>query len=122
MHVGKSTQQSRLASHVMSFEYIHTTLLPWIQADNTVKWVRMSSSTYPEIVTTLEEGKTLRQAVESRFLHDLRMLPNEHGLKIERSQCEVYTDPSGAVAIAYAPSGIDALQFVHFSCNEPMQV
>lgn len=122
IHVGKSTQQSRLASHVMSFEYIHTTLLPWIQADNTVKWVRMSSSTYPEIVTTLEEGKTLRQAVESRFLHDLRMLPNEHGLKIERSQCEVYTDPSGAVAIAYAPSGIDALQFVHFSCNEPMQV
>lgn len=113
MHVGKSTQQSRLASHLLRAECVHTTMLPWIQPDETVKWVRMSSSVSPDHVVTLQ-GKSLRHAVESRFIHDLRMLPVDPGYVTERQNCEVYTDPAGGVGIAYAPTGGHSIQFVHF--------
>lgn len=117
VHVGKSTQQSRLACHAVSFECLHSTLLPWIQPDDDVKWVRVSSTLYPDSVTTLQ-GASLRHAVETRYIHDLRMLPTEGGGRAERCNCEVYTDPGGSVAIAYALQGSPALHFIHFQCDE----
>ena len=119
MHAGRGgTQQSRLASHFVEYESLYTTKMPWIQDDQSVKWVNVSSTAPPESKTI--HGKTLRQAVESRFLHDLRMLPSHTQLsrpKIERSNAEIYTANGGTkVAIAYAPSGQDKLDFIAFEC------
>jgi len=116
VHAGKCTQQSRLACHVASFDCIHTTYIPWLgAADDGVRWVRASFSALPDGVHTLQ-GKSLRSAVESRFFHDPRALPTEHGEKVERSQCELYTDPSGSVAIAYCPEGSRQVLFACFDC------
>jgi hypothetical protein len=119
MHAGRGgTQQSRLASHFVEYDSIYTTKMPWIQEDKSVNWVNVSSTAPPESKTL--QGKTLRQAVESRFLHDLRMLPSHTQLsrpKIERSNAEIYTANGGTkVAIAYAPSGQDKLDFIAFEC------
>jgi len=125
MHAGKGgTQQSRLASHFVEYDSLYTTKMPWIQLDESqpVKWVTVSSTAPPESKTL--HGNTLRQAVEGRFLHDLRMLP-AHDLpdsggrpKIERANTEIYSADAGAkIAVAYAPTGQDRIEFVAFECD-----
>ena len=125
LHAGKGgTQQSRLASHVVEFDSIYSTKMPWIQQsdddrDQTVRWVRVASTAKPESKTL--QGKTLRQAVESRFLHDLRMLPvrGELGaaLRVERSNTELYSASECSVAIAYAPTGQSRLELMAFEVD-----
>jgi len=123
MHAGKGgTQQSRLASHFIEYDSIYTTRMPWVQDDSSVKWVRVASTSPPDSKTL--HGKNLRQAVESRFLHDLRMLPTQQVTsdirpKIERSNAEIYAADNGAkVAVAYAPSGQQRLEFIAFECAD----
>jgi hypothetical protein len=121
MHVGKAgTQQSRLASHVIRYNTLYSTQMPWISDDGgDVRWVRVSCTSKPESRTL--QGLTLRQAVESRFLHDLRMLPTpamgdamSEPLKVERSNAELYVSGANKVAIAYAPTGQTNLEFIAF--------
>lgn len=123
MHAGKGgTQQSRLASHVVEFDSIFTTKMPWVlnEADPTsVRWVRVASTAKPDSKTL--QGKTLRQAVESRFLHDLRMLPVRGDLgaqRVERSNAEVYSGSDSCVAIAYAPTGQNRLELMAFEVEQ----
>jgi hypothetical protein len=124
MHAGRGgTQQSRLASHFVEYDSLYTTKMPWIQQGDggqSVRWVTVSSTAPPDNKTL--HGKTLRQAVEGRFLHDLRMLPARETAsgrpKIERSNAEIYSADSGAkVAVAYAPAGQDTIEFVAFECD-----
>jgi hypothetical protein len=121
LHAGKGgTQQSRLASHVVEFDSIYTTKMPWIQQpDGSVRWVRVASTAKPESKTL--QGKTLRQAVESRFLHDLRMLPVRGelgaGARVERSNTELYSGSDCSVAVAYAPTGQSRLELMAFEVD-----
>ena len=121
IHAGRGgTQQSRLASHFVEYDAVYSTQMPWIREDGSLAWVRVSSTSPPDSKTL--HGKSLRHAVETRFLHDLRMLPSPPSPlacppKVERSNAEIYTADSGAkVAIAYAPSGHDKIEFVVFEC------
>lgn len=119
VHVSKSgTQQSRLAAHLVCYDCIHTTALPWFTDQGETRWVQMSSTLCPEPRTL--QGRSLRHAVESRFLHDVRMLPTEGGRRVSKSNCEIYTDRSGAVGIAYCLDGSDELQFACFECKLAM--
>jgi len=121
LHAGRGgTQQSRLASHFVEYDTLYTTKMPWVQQeDQSVRWVSVSSTCPPDSKTL--HGKNLRQAVESRYLHDLRMLPTQPAagerLKVERSNAEIYvTDEGAKVAVAYAPSGQEKIEFIAFEC------
>jgi hypothetical protein len=113
MHVGKCTQQSRLASHCISFDCLHVTAMPWIQSDDSIVWIKVATTVYPQTIVTLQ-GKSLGNAVECRFLHDLRMLPTKSGDKVEKHNCEIYNDSGNSVAVAYGVSGSADLQFMFF--------
>jgi hypothetical protein len=126
MHVGKGgTQQSRLASHAIEFDNIHATLIPWVDTENNneVRWVRVMSSLPVDSRTIV--GRTLRQGIESRFLHDLRMLPTPTldgqttNTKVERCNAELYVNGPNQVSIAYAPTGDTRLQFMYFDLQCP---
>lgn len=113
MHIGKAgTQQSRLASHSVSYDTLYTVSMPWMDQDNATRWVKVAS-TLPVDGKVLS-GPSLKKAVESRFLHDLKMLPTVGGEKVDKHNCEIYTDASGSVGIAYAEKGGTSLQFVLF--------
>lgn len=117
MHVGKhGTQQSRIASHLIRYDTLHTTVIPWFLSANDTRWVQISSSLPVEPKTI--HGKTLRQAVEARFVHDLRMLPTENNGKTSRSNCEIYTDDNGVVGVAYCPEDSHVFHFMCFECRE----
>jgi len=113
MHVGKCTHQSRLASHCISYDTLHITAMPWIQSDDSIVWIKVVSTLYPQTIATLQ-GKTLTNAVECRFLRDLRMLPTNQGEKIEKQNCEIYTNTNDSVMIAYGICGAPDLQFMFF--------
>lgn len=113
VHVGRSgTQQSRLASHVVQYDQVYTTVMPWFVNHGLTQWVHVTSTLCPDCKTL--HGETLRQAVESRFMHDTRMLPCPDGDHISRHNCEIYKDPSGAVGIAYCVDDSQNLQFICF--------
>ena len=119
VHVGKNgTQQSRLAAHLVHYDQLYTTVMPWSTDDHaSTEWVHVTSSLYPDCKTL--HGDTLRQAVESRFMHDTRMLPTENNERVSRSNCEIYADPSGSVGIAYCPDGSSRLEFICFQSLQP---
>lgn len=120
MHIGKGgTQQSRLAAHVVRFDALHTLAMPWTDQENVTRWVSVSSTLSPDNRTL--HGATLRRAVENRFIHDVKMLPSvDHG-RIEKSNCEIYTDAIGSVCVVYAVNGDDHLHFMSFQLfPEPM--
>jgi len=98
------THQSRLAAHAVRFDALYHTKLPWLGEDGSVRWVRMASTSPPENRTL--QGRTLRLAVESRYMHDLRMLP-VRGQRdaVLRANAEMYADSPGSVSIVYAPTG-----------------
>jgi len=122
MHANQNgTHQSRLAAHVVRFSSLYHTKLPWLGEDGRVRWVRMACTTPPENRTL--QGRTLRQAVESRYMHDLRMLPvRTQGDTVLRANAEIYTEGQNSVAIAYATTGgtcarLELIAF-QFPCNE----
>ena len=97
------TQQARLAAHCLSVKEWHVTQVPWLQADGSVVWVK-TVATLP-IVSRTMRGDSLRQAVESRYMHDPQLLsvPCEDDT-LTRSNVELY-ETDGRVVIAYAPVG-----------------
>ena len=117
VHVhSQGTQQSRLASHTVHYDCIHTTVVPWFQDDKSIQWVQISSSLpcEPRTLHSSHSPSSLKQAVEGRFLHDLRLLPTVNGAKVVKSNCEIYADPSGTVGIVYCPDGSQRLEFMCF--------
>ena len=113
MHAGRAgTQQSRLAAHALSYDALHLTAMPWIDGD-AVRWVHVAS-TAPPVCRTLQ-GHSFRHAVESRFLHDPRMLPvRAEGQTVARSDAEIYADDADQLAIAYAPTDSDRIEMIAF--------
>jgi hypothetical protein len=117
MHVGMGgTQQSRLAAHMVQYDCLHTNVIPWFSDSGQTKLVQVSSTLMLEPRTL--QGRSLRQAVEARFMHDLRMLPTEEQGRISKGDCEIYTDPSGSLGIVYCQEGSQQLHFVCFECKD----
>jgi hypothetical protein len=117
MHVGASgTQQSRLAAHIVQFDALHTTKIPWV-TEHGLRWVRVAATAPPHNRTI--HGLTLRQAVESRFLHDVRMLPTrEPDQAVTRANTEIYSDGHTRAAIVYAPAPGDRLELIAFEYDD----
>lgn len=113
MHAGSAgTQQSRLAAHALAYDALYLTAMPWLDGD-AVRWVHVAS-TAPPIGKTLQ-GHSFRHAVESRFLHDPRMLPvRAEGQTVARSDVEIYADDGDQLAIAYAPTDSDRIEMIAF--------
>ena len=113
MHVGRGgTQQSRLAAHVLEFDALHITKMPWLQA-GVVRWVRVASTVPPHSRTL--QGHTLRQAVENRFFHDPRLLPvPAQGGTVAKSDVEVYADCDSRATVVYSPAGSRRLEMIAF--------
>lgn len=116
IHVGRNgTQQSRLAAHLVQYDQVYTTVMPWYVNQTLAGWVHVTSSLCPESRTL--HGDTLRQAVESRFMHDTRMLPAENNERVSRSNCEIYKDASGTIGIAYCADNCSHIHFMCFECK-----
>ena len=96
-------QQSRLAAHTIEIsDRMYQTTLPWLQTDGSVRWVD-TVCTQP-IENRVLQGKTLRQAVETRYLQDTKLLPvADPTHTVSRSNTEIYTS-NETIAIAYAPA------------------
>lgn len=95
------TQQARLAAHCISVSEWHVTQVPWLRSDGSVTWVH-TTATLP-IVSRTMRGDTLRQAVESRYMHDPQLLTVARDDDVlTRANMELY-DTDGRVVIAYAP-------------------
>ena len=114
MHAGKAgTQQSRLAAHSIGFDGLYLTTMPWIRNDGTTRWVHVSSTAPP--FNRVLVGSTLRQAVESRFLHDPRMLPvAQEGQTVPRANIELYAASENRMALVYAPDSTERLEMIAF--------
>ena len=102
LHVD-GAQQGRLAAHAVCVSKLHHTAMPWIVDGGALRWVRVASSLHME--ASILRGPTLRQAVESRFMQDPRLLPvAEEGHWVVRDNAELYeAREPGTVGIAYAP-------------------
>jgi hypothetical protein len=118
MHVGRGgTQQSRLAAHVLSFDALHVTKMPWVRGGE-VRWVRVASTVCPQSRTL--QGPTLRQAVENRFFHDPRMLPvRAQGDTVAKADVEVYSEGDARAFVVYSPVGSARLEMVAFQLAAP---
>ncbi len=92
--------QSRLAVHAIEYEFQYVENIPWFRNENEKAWVTVASTL--KIPTVTLKGNTLRAAVESAFLHNLKAIPTEIEEQVETHNCELYTDSSGTVGIAYA--------------------
>lgn len=97
----ESTQQARLAAHCISVSEWHVTQIPWLRADSKITWVKVAA-TLP-IVSRTMRGDTLRQAVESRYMHDPQLLSRaDDDDVLTRGNVELY-EAANSVAIAYTP-------------------
>lgn len=104
MHVDEQgTQQSRLASHTVNFDRLYITKLPWLSMENeSSSWVRVYG-TLPLTNKTIQ-GKTLKQAIEARFLSDPSMLPTACETDtVQRNNIELYHTRE-QVAVTYTPT------------------
>ena len=95
------TQQARLAAHCIAVKEWHVTQVPWLQANGAVVWVK-TVATLPVVSRTMR-GDTLKQAVESRYMHDPHLLSEMHDSdEIIRGNVEMY-DTDDRILIAYTP-------------------
>jgi hypothetical protein len=117
MHVGRGgTQQSRLAAHVIEFDALHITKMPWVQ-NGELHWVRVASTVFPQ--SRVLQGPTLRQAVENRFLHDPRMLPvRVQGGAVAKGDTEVYSESDARTTVVYSPADSRRLEMIAFQLDE----
>ena len=116
MHAGPAgTQQSRLAAHTVGFDALYLTAMPWISNSGT-RWVHVASTAPP--VNRVLVGSTFRFAVESRFLHDPRMLPvAQEGQSVPRNNVELYAASDRHMAIVYAPDSSERLEMIAFGLD-----
>ena len=101
MHINDGkTQQSRLAAHAVSFDYLYVTTMPWVSHEGVTTNVRVSSTLHCRGITL--EGRTLESAVVQAYLENISNIPTLDEEFVDPKNCELYTDPSGTVGIAYA--------------------
>lgn len=113
MHAGRAgTQQSRLAAHSIDVHALYLTAMPW-DCNGATRWVHVASTAPPQ--NRVLVGATLRAAVESRFLHDPRMLPvAREGQTVPRGNIELYATSEHRMAIVYAPDDTESLEMIAF--------
>ena len=82
-------------------------------SEKKLQWISVLSTLPFE--SKLLQGNTLKQAIESRYMQDLQLLPNDTSdVPISRNNVELYADTPQLVAIAYATSKFDKIHFVIF--------
>jgi hypothetical protein len=117
-------QRCRLASHEIRCSKVYETHFPLATTAGHA-WVSVAS-TVPTETRVLKHlgGKTglevLRRSVESRFMHDGKLLPvRNKDDRVERCNMEIYSDEkAGQVMLAYAPLAADgerrSIEFMSF--------
>jgi hypothetical protein len=115
-HDEHEIQRCRMASHAIKCEEVFETHFP-LSMPSGHQWVSVASSIPAETRVLRHMGgnnglEVLRRSVESRFMHDGKLLPvRNKDDKVDRAHMELYTDHlSGQVLLAYAPIASDGLR------------
>lgn len=129
-HDEHEIQRCRMASHAVTCSEVYETHFPLAtqalaghQSDHnlTHKWVSVASTLPAETRVLRQMGgstslEVLRRSVESRFMHDGKLLPvrNKED-RVDRAHMELYSDSkSGQVLLAYAPISPDGSKRIEF--------
>lgn len=129
-HDEHEIQRCRMASHAVTCSEVYETHFPLAtqalaghQSDHnfTHKWVSVASTLPAETRVLRNMGgstslEVLRRSVESRFMHDGKLLPvrNKED-RVDRAHMELYSDSkSGQVLLAYAPIAPDGSKRIEF--------
>ena len=127
-HDEHEIQRCRMASHAIQCGEVFETHFP-LSTPTGHQWVSVASTIPAETRVLRHMGgssnlEVLRRSVESRFMHDGKLLPvRGRDDKVDRSHMELYTDHnSGQVLLAYAPiapdgsrKAIELMSFRHFN-------
>ena len=123
-HNEHEIQRCRMASHAITCGEVFETHFP-LSTPAGHQWVSVTSTIPAETRVLRHMGgnsslEVLRRSVESRFMHDGKLLPVRcKDDKVDRTHMELYTDhKSGNVLLAYAPIAFDgsrkAIEFMSF--------
>ena len=122
-HDEHEIQRCRMASHAITCGELFETHFP-LSTPAGHQWVSVASTIPAETRVLRHMGggsslEVLRRSVESRFMHDGKLLPVRNtGDVVDRAHMELYTDStSGQVLLAYAPvttSGTKTIEFMSF--------
>lgn len=119
-HDEHEIQRCRMASHAVTCQELYETHFP-LSTQNGYEWVSVASTIPAETRVLRHMGgnsnmEILRRSVESRFMHDGKLLPvRNRGDHVERTNMEIYTDhASGQVFLAYAPIAVDGSKKIEF--------
>jgi hypothetical protein len=120
-HDENEIRRSRMASHAIKFGVIFETHFPLA-----AQWVKVASTIQSETRVLRHMGgnsnlEVLRRSVDGRFMRDSKLLPvRNKGDVVELASMELYSDPSGQVLLAYAPTTLDGsktIEFMSFRLN-----
>lgn len=122
-HNEHEIQRCRMASHAITCGEVFETHFP-LSTPAGHQWVSVASTIPAETRVLRHMGggsslEVLRRSVESRFMHDGKLLPVRNPKDVvDRAHMELYTDStSGQVLLAYAPqtsSGTKTIEFMSF--------
>ena len=123
-HDEHEIQRCRMASHAVLCSEVFETHFP-LSTPTGHQWVSVASTLPAETRVLRHMGggtglEVLRRSVESRYMHDPKLLPvRNREDRVDRAHMEIYTDSkTGQVLLAYAPIAADgakkAIEFVSF--------
>ena len=123
-HDENEIQRCRMASHAILCSEVFETHFP-LSTPAGHQWVSVASTLPAETRVLRHMGggnslEVLRRSVESRYMHDPKLLPvRSKEDRVDRAHMELYTDSkTGQVLLAYAPVAADggkkAIEFVSF--------
>jgi hypothetical protein len=127
-HDDHEIQRCRMASHSIKCDEVFETHFP-LSTPSGHQWISVASTIPAETRVLRHMGgntslELLRRSVESRFMHDGKLLPvRNKDDRVDRAHMELYTDQhSGQVLLAYAPMAPDGsrktIEFMSFRhCN-----
>lgn len=128
-HDEREIQRCRMASHAVTCGEVYETHFPLSMQNNLNKqqtghhcqWVSVASTLPAETRVLRHMGgntslEALRRSVESRFMHDGKLLPvRDKEDRVDRAHMELYSDSkSGQVLLAYAPITLDGSKRIEF--------
>ena len=129
-HADNEIQRCRMASHAVTCSEVYETHFPLSgqsgqSGQSGHKWVSVASTLPAETRVLRNMGgntslEVLRRSVESRFMHDGKLLPvRSKEDRVDRAHMELYSDSkSGQVLLAYAPISPDGsrkeIEFMSF--------
>jgi hypothetical protein len=123
-HEHPEVQRCRMAAHAVTCSEVFETHFPLSTAAGH-QWVAVASTLPAETRMLRHMGggselEALRRSVESRYMHDPKLLPVRcKDDTVDRAHMELYSDPkAGQVLLAYAPVSADgarkAIEFMSF--------